>query len=61
MPKAAPVARASTSINIDKDLWKRFKMRCAGDGNTVTEQMETLIGNFLNTHRVKTTKSTTRR
>lgn len=61
MSKAAPVARASTSINIDRELWKRFKMRCAGDGTTVTEQVETLIRNFLNVHRVKVTKSTTRR
>jgi hypothetical protein len=61
MPKKAPPAeQVSTSINIDRDLWRGFKAQCAVAEVTVTEQMETLIKNYLSVHKVKIVKSSQR-
>lgn len=60
MPKSAPVVRAPTSINIDRAVWKEFKVACANKDCTVTEQLERLIRNHLNTHRVRITPQSKR-
>lgn len=59
MPKKVlPVEQVSTSINIDRDLWRGFKAQCAVAGVTVTTQLETLIRNFMSVHKVAARKRT---
>jgi hypothetical protein len=60
LKSAVPVVRVSTSINIDKELWKPFKIACASNSKTVTVQMETLVRNWLNLHKVKATPTSKR-
>jgi hypothetical protein len=57
---ASPVEQVSTSINIDRDLWRGFKAQCAVTGTTVTEQLETLIKNFLSVHKVRIVRQSQR-
>lgn len=54
------VVRTATSINIDKGLWKEFKGKCLHSERTATEQMETLIRNWLKLHSVRVVKTSTR-
>jgi hypothetical protein len=53
--RTVPAVRAptSTSINVDPELWRGFKVACATEGETVTRQLETLIRGFLGRHKVK--------
>lgn len=53
MAKPGELVRSPTSINIDRELWKEFKMECARTGRTATDQLERLIASFLKTHKVK--------
>jgi hypothetical protein len=50
MAKPAAPVQASTSINIDREVWKEFKARCAGQEKTVTAQLQRLIVNWLKLH-----------
>jgi hypothetical protein len=60
MVKPVVPVQTSTSINIDRDLWRGFKAQCAVAGVTVTEQLETLIKNYLSVHKVKIVRQSKR-
>ena len=60
MAKADAPEKGSTSINIDRELWKKFKVECARSGSTVTDQLETLIRGFLGRHKVKSVPTSRR-
>ncbi len=37
------MARKTTSIKIDEDLWKRVKIKCIKKGKEISEYLEELI------------------
>ena len=37
------MVRKTTSLKIDGDLWKKFKIKCIMDGRDISDEIEDLI------------------
>lgn len=37
------MARKTTSLKVDEELWKKFKIKCIMDGRDISDEIEELI------------------
>ena len=46
--KTAP-GKTPTSVNIDREMWRKFKTKCAETGRTASSQVERMIRAWIST------------